>query len=139
MNHATKFLVGDLAKKFGISPQTVHWYEAQGLLPRAQRGESGYRHYSREAVDQLAFVRRALSIGFSVKEIKLIVQARSDGQLPCDLVVELLTKKMLQIDEQIKTLQDVRLQMQELHQQWVLKLPTVHEHASQVCPLIEET
>jgi DNA-binding transcriptional MerR regulator len=139
MRKAEHLLVGDLAKRFGISPQTVHWYEAQGLLPASERSDAGYRRFSREAADQLAFVRKALSIGFSVKDIKAIIEARSSGDLPCDLVLELLARKLHDLDVQIKALQDLQTQLKVLQVEWTEKTPHAHDHANQICPLIEES
>jgi MerR family transcriptional regulator, copper efflux regulator len=89
--------VGEVARQFGISTQTIHWYEAQGLLPQSDRSESGYREYSRQAIDQIAFVRKALSLGFSVADIKDIIALRQQGKVPCDHVLELVDKKIHEI------------------------------------------
>lgn len=134
-----KLLVGDLAKQFGISPKTVHWYEAQGLLPQAVRSESGYRQYSPEAVDQLAFVRKALALGFTVKDIKTILEIKAGGNLPCDLVLSLLEQKIKGLAEQIRTLQELQAHLEVLQQEWRLKHHESPTHAFEICPLIEES
>ncbi len=134
-----KLLVGELAKQFGISPKTVHWYEAQGLLPETVRSESGYRHYSPEAVDQLAFVRKALGLGFTVKDIKTILEIKAGGNLPCDLVLSLLDKKIKDLAEQIRTLQELHAHLGVLQQEWRLKPHETPSTAFEICPLIEES
>lgn len=134
-----KLLVGELAKQFGISAKTVHWYEAQGLLPEAVRSEAGYRQYSPEAVDQLAFVRKALGLGFTVKDIKTIMEIRGGGDLPCDLVLSLLDQKMKNLAEQIRALQELHAHLGVLQQEWRLKSHDNPSKPFEICPLIEES
>jgi len=98
-----KSLVGNVAKQLGVSSQTIHWYEAQGLISPPDRTESGYRIYPPSAIEQLRFVRKALGIGFSVDEIKSIIDARRQGNQPCDMVLSLLQKKIDDVNSQIES------------------------------------
>jgi MerR family copper efflux transcriptional regulator len=61
--------IGKLAKLAEVGVDTVRYYERQGLLPRVQRTNSGYRQYSQADVDRLSFVRRAKTLGFSLHDI----------------------------------------------------------------------
>lgn len=61
--------IGKAAKQAGVGIDTVRFYEREGLLPEAQRTESGYRLYSADDVDRLRFIRRAKTLGFSLEEI----------------------------------------------------------------------
>lgn len=45
--------IGQLAERVGTTPHSVRFYERQGLLPRAGRGENGYREYSERDVERL--------------------------------------------------------------------------------------
>jgi DNA-binding transcriptional MerR regulator len=45
-----RFFIGDIAKRFGLNPRTIRYYETIGILPRAARTESGYRVYSDETI-----------------------------------------------------------------------------------------
>lgn len=62
--------IGELAKRAGVGIDTVRYYEKQGLLPRAQRLESGYRTYDGQDLKRLRFVRRAKALGFTLNEIR---------------------------------------------------------------------
>src|SRR5438128_2132952 len=66
--------IGDLAKRFGLNVRTLRYYEAIGLLPAPARTESGYRLYSEEDARRLGFVLQAKRVGFSLEEIRRIVQ-----------------------------------------------------------------
>ena len=129
-----KSLVGNVAKQLGVSSQTIHWYEAQGLISPPDRTESGYRIYPPSAIEQLRFVRKALGIGFSVDEIKSIIDARRQGNQPCDMVLSLLQKKIDDVNSQIEGLTDVRLELQQIQKKW---LSHEKRNAALICPLIE--
>ena len=49
--------VGAVARRASVSTKTVRYYEAIGLLPRATRGENGYRYYPGEAINRMSFFR----------------------------------------------------------------------------------
>ncbi|MEQ9040347.1 MAG: Cu(I)-responsive transcriptional regulator [Silicimonas sp.] len=61
--------IGEASKKSGVSAKMIRYYEQIGLIPPAQRTESGYRDYSKKDVHMLSFVRRARDLGFSVEVI----------------------------------------------------------------------
>jgi MerR family transcriptional regulator, copper efflux regulator len=66
MNTMTR---GQLARRCGVGPETIRFYERQGLIPEAPRSSSGYRRFGAEAVSRLTFIRRAKELGFSLPEI----------------------------------------------------------------------
>lgn len=62
--------IGELAKRSGVAIDTVRYYERERLLPPAQRLTSGYRTYGADDVKRLQFVRRAKNLGFTLPEIR---------------------------------------------------------------------
>src|SRR5262245_12155899 len=67
--------VGKLARKAGVRPSAIRYYEAQGILRFPERSASGYRLYGPETVTLLQFVRRARELGFSLAEIRRMIEA----------------------------------------------------------------
>ena len=69
--------IGELASKAGVNIDTVRYYERQGLLPAPRRLSSGYRQYAPEDVSRLRFVRRAKALGFTLLEIRDLLELSS--------------------------------------------------------------
>ena len=67
MNGLTR---GQLAKACNMGPETIRFYEREGLLPLPDRTAAGYRSFSTETVHRLNFIQRAKNLGFSLREIK---------------------------------------------------------------------
>ena len=97
--------IGVLAKKVGVNPKTIRYYEQVGLLPPAQRTESGYRDYTERDVERLEFVRSARALGVALEEIKEVLAFRDHGVSPCPYVVDLIDAKVSEIQSQIQGLQ----------------------------------
>lgn len=62
--------IGELAKRAEVPIDTVRYYEREGLIPPPVRRASGYRDYLDADVDRLRFVRRAKGLGFTLHEIR---------------------------------------------------------------------
>lgn len=99
---------GDLAKRANVNPETLRYYEREGLLPEPERAESGYRLYTEEDIKRVRFIKRAQELGFSLKEVKeLLVLKLGNHQSARD--VKRLTKQKIQdIDAKIQSLQAMK-------------------------------
>lgn len=62
--------IGQLAKAAGVHPQTLRFYEREGLLPKALRTHSGYRDYAKGDLERVRFVRACQEIGFTLADIR---------------------------------------------------------------------
>jgi Hg(II)-responsive transcriptional regulator len=62
--------IGALDKRAGVRIDTVRYYERSGLLAPRNRLESGYRRYGATEVARLRFIRRAQTLGFTLKEVR---------------------------------------------------------------------
>jgi DNA-binding transcriptional MerR regulator len=71
--------IGEVAKSSGVTAKTIRYYEQIGVLPAPRRGVSGYRLYDGPAVERLTFIRRARSLGVSLRQLKTLIGAL-DGQ-----------------------------------------------------------
>jgi DNA-binding transcriptional MerR regulator len=72
------YTIGRLARRAKVNADSIRFYERQGLLHPANKTDSGYRLYTDEAVRRIAFVKRAQQCGFSLAEIRALLEVQSD-------------------------------------------------------------
>jgi DNA-binding transcriptional MerR regulator len=113
---------GQLARQSGVSTDTLRHYERLGLLPLPQRTAGNYREYLPTALQRVALIRKALTIGFSLTELKTILAVRDKGGAPCRHVRDLLRSKIHDLDQQIRNLVSLRVEMNRLSRQWDKRL-----------------
>jgi MerR family copper efflux transcriptional regulator len=109
---------GELARICGVSPDTIRHYERVGVLPRALRGDNGYRRFPRAAVARVHLIRRALVIGFSLPELVRILRQRDDGTPPCRTVRAMAGSKLEALDRRITEMIETREQLANLLGEW---------------------
>ncbi|TAM67794.1 MAG: heavy metal-responsive transcriptional regulator [Microbacteriaceae bacterium] len=105
--------IGDLALATGVTPQTIRFYEREGLLPSVQREHNGYRQYDNQAASRLQFIRSAQAAGLTLTEISSIITLRQNGEVPCTHVSALLTDKLEGVRSRQRELD--RLEAELLH------------------------
>ena len=115
--------IGELAEKARTRPSTLRYYEERGLLRRPERTVTGYRSYGDEAVQRLEFIDRARAAGLTLAQTAEILDVRDGGGSPCAHVRDLLDRRLVEIDEQLKQLRVLRTSVAELR-----------AHASQMPP-----
>ncbi len=103
--------IGKLGTRVGVTPDTVRYYERQGLLDAPQRSANGYRTYGEADVARLRFVRAAQALGFSLAEICAIVPRLSAGLLDRAEIETHLQAKIAEIDTTLRTLRDLRREL----------------------------
>lgn len=106
--------VSKLADTVGVGPDTIRYYERQGLIPKAQRTPSGYRMYGDEAVRRLRFIRGSQRFGLRLREIKGLLEVIDKGLCPCGHASDLITARMAEIDQQIADLNGLRADLAQL-------------------------
>ncbi len=98
----------DLAQKIGVRPEAIRYYERRGLLPSPKRAPSGYRIYTPEHVERIDFIKQCQALGFSLDEIKELMELKFRGSSPCQHVRDLLLDKIKHVEAQIAGLQTFR-------------------------------
>ncbi|MEM8828230.1 MAG: heavy metal-responsive transcriptional regulator [Cyanobacteria bacterium P01_G01_bin.19] len=135
MSRSTNFKIGELAKQTGLTVGTLRYYSDLGLLQPVIRGNNGYRYYDQSASRQVEFIRKAQTIGFTLEEIKTILDIRDRGEKPCNLVRDLLDSKIKQLEIQIKKMSLFKQELEEYRTSWINN-PNRESDSQEVCPLI---
>jgi Hg(II)-responsive transcriptional regulator len=106
--------IGQLAKRARVNVETIRYYERHGLLPAPSRRASGYRQYSQDDVAYLRFIRRAKTLGFSLKEIAELLALRVDPRTTCEDIRQQAQHKLAEIEAKIHTLACIHGALQQL-------------------------
>lgn len=107
MDSETRLTVSQLARAAGVPLSTLRFYERRALLPAAQRSAGNYRLYSRADVDRVIFIRRAQALGFSLKDIGLLVRL-SGTPVPRHTLERVAGQKLAELTERIADLKRVQ-------------------------------
>lgn len=138
MMNETGLLMGEVAKQAGVHRETIRYYERIGLLQKPQRRPSGYRVYSPEAVARVRFIKRAQDLGFSLDEIREIINLSRVGRSPCARVRRSLQQKLGDVDRRIAELSGFRQELADFLEQ-LKSVPDQADSSTQVCALIERS
>jgi DNA-binding transcriptional MerR regulator len=107
--------IGELAGLVGVNPATVRYYERRGLLRRPARTTAGYRSYPAETVVELRLIRWAKNVGFTLREIRGLLQVVSEhARRPGTEVRRRFQAKLEDVEARMRQLGSIRDQLQAL-------------------------
>jgi len=92
---AKPLLIGKLSAGSGVNVETIRYYERAGLLPPPPRTEGRHRTYDEQQVKRLSFIRRGRELGFSLDEVRMLLQLADRGGLTCSTSVKEMTLQHL--------------------------------------------
>jgi len=104
----------EAARLGGVNVETIRFYERHGLVPKPPRTRAGYRIFTVDAVKRLQFIKHAQELGFSLKEIKELLNLRVRRGSSCADVRKKAETKIADVDEKIRHLQEIRAALVEL-------------------------
>lgn len=106
--------IGEIARRAGISIEAIRYYERLGLVPEAPRTHSGYRQFDEDTLRRLRFIQRAQALGFSLDEIRELLDFRLDSGVTAAGVAERANRKLASIEGKIADLERMRNSLREL-------------------------
>lgn len=127
--------IGEVSKQSGVGIEALRFYERSGLLGRPVRTESGYRMYDEEVLERLSFIKQAQVLGFSLDEIKQIINEKRAGQSPCHDVREIVRARLEELDERMREMRRYRNDLAKALREW----DESGDREGHVCGLIEGT
>lgn len=108
--------IGELAKRSGLAPSRIRFYESIGLLKTVERGSNGYRTYPQDAVQMLEIISAAQNAGFSLDEIRVLLP-QDLAHWEHDKLIDALRRKVKEIEAMQARLADNKKQLVTLLKQ----------------------
>jgi DNA-binding transcriptional MerR regulator len=93
--------IGQLARRVGVRTSTLRFYEDEGLLVPSDRTDAGYRLYSPEAIHRIEMIHRAQRLGFSLSDIRPLLDGWDAGDLSDQTILEIAEKRYLTLEKQV--------------------------------------
>lgn len=103
--------IGKLSKATAVNVETIRYYERIGLLATPSRTESGYRTFSEQDAARLRFIKRGRELGFSLDEIRTMVDQPEHA---CTDVDRLVQTHLVEVRQRIADLQRLEAELQRL-------------------------
>jgi DNA-binding transcriptional MerR regulator len=100
--------IGALSKATSNNIETIRYYERIGLLPQAVRTSANYRSYSDAHRERLAFVRHARELGFTIEDIRSLLDLSDHPDRDCAEADHIATRHLVQVEAKIAQLQALR-------------------------------
>ena len=116
--------IGAVAKRSGIGIETIRFYEREGLLQKPLRQPSGYRQFDESTLERLEYIRRAKELGFTLSEIRTLLELLFSAHASCQLIQQKSEAKLADVEEKLRTLQRMRCRA---------------KNAAEDCPLVHNT
>jgi DNA-binding transcriptional MerR regulator len=100
--------IGETAVRAGVPAGTIRFWEDRGLLPEPARTSGGYRDYLPAVIDRLTFIRHAQAAGFTLDQIRQVLDIGDAGNPSCEHVAELIRARLAELQAHIAELEATR-------------------------------
>ena len=101
------FKRGKLAERTGCNIETIRYYEKIGLMPDPPRRGSGYRIYDEVQVRRLRFILRARELGFTIADIRGLLELVDRGAQTCAEVKSRTERHLMDVRAKIADLRRI--------------------------------
>lgn len=100
------YTVGEMAKKLGVAPSTLRYYDQEGLLPFVERSSGGVRVFKDSDYEWLQVIGCLKKTGMQLKDIKLFIEMAMQGDETIEPRLALITKQKAAVQVQIAELEE---------------------------------
>jgi Cu(I)-responsive transcriptional regulator len=106
--------IGELARAAGTSAETIRYYERIGLLAAPPRTAGNYRDYSAAHVSRLTFTRRARDLGFSIDQIRALLDLADEKGQSCEAVDAIARAHLSEVKRKLADLKALRRELESV-------------------------
>jgi len=129
-------MVTELARAASVTPHVVRHYTRIGLLKPFRNEGNGYKLYNRNDLHRLMFIRRAKYLGYTLADVRGILDEARHGNSPCPHVRQIIQKRIEQNRLKLAELTRLQDRMEDALEEW-RNLPDGMPDGNSVCYLIE--
>lgn len=106
--------IGEVARAANVNIQTLRYYEKRGIIRPDRRKNSGFRLYGPDAIKALNFIKHAKDLGFTLVEIKELLDLRASSSSRCEKVRKKAQIKLNGIQEKLQLLKQMEKNLKSL-------------------------
>ena len=103
--------ISKAAQRAGVGIETIRYYQRRGLIEEPAKPVEGYRLYPEQTIARVRFIKRAQELGFSLKEVKTLVEL---GDEKCLETRDLAVLKLELVQTKIRDLQSIENNLRDL-------------------------
>ena len=96
--------IGEMSRQTGVNIETIRYYERIAIMPRPLRTEGGHRAYNSDQLKRLNFIKRSRELGFSLGEIRALLELVDTGTYTCAEVHEMTMKHLSAVRKKVADL-----------------------------------
>lgn len=98
--------ISEVAKEFGLTTDTLRYYEREGLIGPVSKGENGIRNYTEEDIKRIQFVKCMRSAGLEISFLKRYLQLFDEGDKTIKERREILVEQRKILKEKLNAMQE---------------------------------
>ena len=129
--------IGELAHRSALTVDAIRFYEKRGLLPKPVRSKGRFRLYTDDDTERLRFIQQVQGLGFSLTEVRELVDLRARKVDACESVRQLLKGRLSAVRAKMQELKGLESELiADLHK-CTQELKRRQRHAAGACPVLE--
>lgn len=110
------YTVGEMAKRLGVAPSTLRFYDKEGMLPFVERSNGGIRVFKDSDFEWLLIIECLKKTGMPLKDIKEFILMAMQGDDTIDSRLDLILQQKESVEKQIAELTEIHKVLQ--FKQW---------------------
>jgi DNA-binding transcriptional MerR regulator len=109
-----KLTIGQLSRLTAVKVVTIRYYEALRLMPTPPRTQGNYRVFDRQHLRQLRFIRRCRDLGFTLHQIRELLQLSTQGAKECSGVDHIAEQHLKEIERKVADLRRLAAELRRI-------------------------
>lgn len=108
------YAIGAMSRETGVNIETIRYYERIEIMPKPDRTDGGNRQYNHDQLKRLFFIKRCRELGFSIEEIRALLQMVDRADFTCGEVHAMTIDHLGTVREKIADLRRLEKALQSM-------------------------